>query len=479
MVVNSKAVIYSSDGDIACGDNLSMGSDSAEISFGADGEIKLTHVADSGLTLKHDASGDDKFATFTLAAGDNNIAVNDKLGAINFQAPDEGAGTDAVLVAAGIEAVSEGDFSASSNATKLVFKTAASEAAASKMELSSAGHLTVSAGGLTIADGRRIGIASDTDLMTLTDGVVTVAGEVSMTTLDIGGTNVTATAAELNLVDGGASIGTTAVADGHGILMNHGGTMAQTTVQTLAAYLDDEITAMPNLVQAGALNAGSISSGFGNIDNGSSTLSTGAATVASLDLNGDLDMAGAARDILMENNQNEALQFKQGSDPYLSFNTNNNRLDIAQAVRLSGTKQLQFQDDGTYIHSSADGQLDIVSDTTVKIHGNHQLDNETKAAANAGSAGIAGSTALSAAKQMYILTSDDSNKGWKLPNVADVGVGAIKYLVNKSANAGILYPQDTDAKISGNSSVTVPAGASLICLCTNTGGGTSNEWHIL
>ena len=38
--------------------------------------------------------------------------------------------------------------------------------------------------------------------MTVASGILTVVGEVSMTTLDIGGTNVTATAAELNYVDG-------------------------------------------------------------------------------------------------------------------------------------------------------------------------------------------------------------------------------------------------------------------------------------
>ena len=46
----------------------------------------------------------------------------------------------------------------------------------------------------------------------------------------------TVTTTELNILDGNTSIGTTAVSDGHGIVMNHGGTMAQTTVQTLAAY---------------------------------------------------------------------------------------------------------------------------------------------------------------------------------------------------------------------------------------------------
>ena len=94
---------------------------------------------------------------------------------------------------------------------------------------------------------------------------------------------VDASATELNIVDGSTSVGTTAVADGHGIVMNHGGTMAQTSVQTLAAYLDDEITAMPNLVSTGALNSGSITSGFGSIDTGSSTITTtGAVTGGSL-----------------------------------------------------------------------------------------------------------------------------------------------------------------------------------------------------
>jgi len=51
-------------------------------------------------------------------------------------------------------------------------------------------------------DGATIGHTSDTDLMTLASGLLTVAGEVSMTTLDIGGTNVTATASELNIMDG-------------------------------------------------------------------------------------------------------------------------------------------------------------------------------------------------------------------------------------------------------------------------------------
>ena len=93
--------------------------------------------------MKDVATADGSSPTLTLQTGDTDIAADDVLGTINFQAPDEGAGTDAILVAAGISAVSEGDFSSSSNATKLVFKTGASEAATEKMSLSSAGNLTI------------------------------------------------------------------------------------------------------------------------------------------------------------------------------------------------------------------------------------------------------------------------------------------------------------------------------------------------
>ena len=94
------------------------------------------------LTLKNPATSASP-ATVLLQTGDTDIAVNDVLGKIQFQAPDEGTGTDAILVAAEIAAVSEGDFAADNNATKLSFKTGASEAATEKMSLSSGGNLTL------------------------------------------------------------------------------------------------------------------------------------------------------------------------------------------------------------------------------------------------------------------------------------------------------------------------------------------------
>ena len=109
--------------------------------------ISLTE--DGAVTLKGTVTTDNSYMALTLQTAEVDIEAADVIGKVDFQAPDESTGSDANLIAAGIEAVSEGDFSATSNATKLSFKTAASEVATEKMALSSAGNLTVTG---TVAD---------------------------------------------------------------------------------------------------------------------------------------------------------------------------------------------------------------------------------------------------------------------------------------------------------------------------------------
>jgi|MDTC01.1.fsa_nt_gb hypothetical protein len=167
--------------------------DAAVIGLGDDQDVTITHVADSGITIKSAATADDKPLTITLQTGETDIAASDKLGVINFQAPDEGTGTDAILVAAGIEAVSEGDFSASANATKLSFKTAASAAAAETMALSSVGLLTLngSGGSIVLPDAGTIGSASDTNAIGISSaGVVSVTATTASTNSTTGALTV-------------------------------------------------------------------------------------------------------------------------------------------------------------------------------------------------------------------------------------------------------------------------------------------------
>jgi len=148
----------SDEGNAVFVNDLKLSSDAAAIHWGANNEVTLTHVADTGLTLKHTATADDKPVILTLATGETDMAADDVIGTINFQAPDEGTGTDAALVCAGIEAVSEGDFSSSSNATKLSFKTGASEAAAEKVAISSGGDLSI------VTDGASIFFGADSEI---------------------------------------------------------------------------------------------------------------------------------------------------------------------------------------------------------------------------------------------------------------------------------------------------------------------------
>jgi hypothetical protein len=161
-----------SEGDFSSSNNATKLSFKTGASAAATEKMYITSTGN--VNMKNTATGDDTPVVLTLQTGETDIAASDKLGVINFQAPDEGTGTDAVLVAAGIEAVSEGDFSSSSNATKLSFKTASSAAAAETMSLSSAGLLTV-ADDIVFKDGGTIGVSSATDAMT-----VSSAGEVTM-----------------------------------------------------------------------------------------------------------------------------------------------------------------------------------------------------------------------------------------------------------------------------------------------------------
>jgi len=82
-------------------------------------------------------------------------------------------------------------------------------------------HTTTSTGAVTFLDG-----ATDVD----------VAQHDGSNGLKLGGTLVSATATELNLIDGGTARGTTAVASGDGVIVNDAGTMRMTDVDTVDTY---------------------------------------------------------------------------------------------------------------------------------------------------------------------------------------------------------------------------------------------------
>ena len=121
-------------------------------------------------------------------------------------------------------------------------------------------------------NGSTIGHTDDTDLITLADGIATIAGEISVTTLDIGGTNVTSTASELNILDG-------VTATASELNYNDTGSAVGTVVasKTVTVDANKDVASFRNITLTGELDAGSLDvSGDADIDG---TLEADAITV--------------------------------------------------------------------------------------------------------------------------------------------------------------------------------------------------------
>ena len=181
-------------------------------------------------------------ALLTLQTSATAITDGNVLGALQFQAPNESSGTDAITVAASIVAEADNEFTASVNQTDLVFKLGSSEAATEKMRLTHEGDLNL------ITDSKSINFGADCEvslthvhnlglLLNSTRGIyfddasnldqfirsggsdtLLIASpteiDITATTIDmngnldvsgsitLGGTAITSTAAELNILDG-------------------------------------------------------------------------------------------------------------------------------------------------------------------------------------------------------------------------------------------------------------------------------------
>ena len=243
--------------------------------------------------------------------------------------------------------------------------------------LTSVGTLTTLTVDNVIVNGANIGHTSDTDLLTLADGIVTVAGEISVTTLDIGGTNVTATATELNLLDGvsglvqadftklaavdatatelnimdgDTSASSTTLADADRVVVNDAGTMKQVALTDFETYFESALDTLSNVTTVGTLDSGAISSGFGNIDVGSSNLTaTGTISLGATSFNdnaitnvGDIALDSISADgtdinVAVSDNSGTAFTIKQGSDAYLIVDTGNSSESVSIGTGVSGT----------------------------------------------------------------------------------------------------------------------------------------------
>ena len=197
-------------------------------------------------------------------------------------------------------------------------------------------------------NGTTIGHTSDTDLLTLTSGVLTVAGEVSMTTLDIGGTNVAATAAEINILDGDTSASSVTIVDADQIILNDNGTMKQVAVSALNTYTSASVA------------ADDISTGDGAV-----TLATSSGNITIDAQAGDADIIFKGTD---SSSDITALTLDMSEAGAATFNDKivATELDISGNIDIDGTTNLDNTDiDGTFAVDGTTISLDATTSLNI------------------------------------------------------------------------------------------------------------------
>jgi cytoskeletal protein CcmA (bactofilin family) len=262
-----------------------------------------------------------------------------------------------------------------------------------------------------VINGTTIGHTDDTDLITVASGLVTIAGEISVTTLDIGGTNVTSTAAELNildgvtataselnimdgvtattaelnLIDGDTTATSTTLAAADRLIVNDAGTMKQVALSDFETFFESALDTTSNITTVGALNSGSITSGFGTIDTGSSTITTtGLITGGSLDIddvliNGstightdDTDLITVANGLVTVAGEISVTTLDIGGTNVTSTAAELNILDGVTAT----TAELNYSDTGSAVGTvvaskvvTADANKDVASFRNITLTG--------------------------------------------------------------------------------------------------------------
>ena len=213
--------------------------------------------------------------------------------------------------------------------------------------------------------------------LTFDGSILTVSGEVSMTTLDIGGTNVTSTAAELNILDGVTataaeisildgvtSASSVTIVDADQIILNDGGTMKQVTVSALNTYTSSSIAA--DNVSSGS-SAVNITTSSGNITIDAAANDTdiifkgtdNTADITMLTLDGS--EAGAASFLgVITANAGVVVDNITIDGTEIDLSSGDLTLDVAGDIILDANgADIKFKDDGTDILSITNNSTDV------------------------------------------------------------------------------------------------------------------------
>ena len=195
-------------------------SDSGKVIFGSDQDIQIQKYGNGGLMVSMDSviNGDPEFwlkglststggPTFNFWHDSSSPGANDTIGTIQYYGDDSGG----ALTLYGLTRNVITDATDGSETSKFLHQVMAGGAATAGLKIEGTSTSGVSTVDIADHDGSTGG-------------------------LKLGGTLVTATAAELNLLDGATSATSTTVVDADRVILNDGGTMKQVAMSDIKSY---------------------------------------------------------------------------------------------------------------------------------------------------------------------------------------------------------------------------------------------------
>ena len=175
---------------------------------------------------------------------------------------------------------------------------------------------------------------------------------------------------EINIIDGDTSATSTTLADADRVIVNDAGTMKQVALTDFETYFESALDTLSNVTTVGALDSGSITSGFGNIDNGTSNITSGGLLKIDTDADAD-DLTGDSSSGRLTIGAGEDLNlYHGGTNSYIVNDTGDLILDTADDIVLDADGgDVFFKDGGTTFGSltNTSGNLIIKSGTTTAL----------------------------------------------------------------------------------------------------------------